>query len=65
MPRKKRLSVKRRRQRGKRKQKKQAMRVPIDRSMETFEVQQDNSVEDDGYVLVLPDLTLGYFEKFV
>ena len=41
------------------------MRVPIDRSMETFEVQQDNSVEDDGYVLVLPDLTLGYFDKFV
>ena len=40
------------------------MDVPMDRSMESFEVLQDNS-EDDGYVLVLPDLTLGYFEKFV
>lgn len=61
---KKRLSAKRRRQRGKRKHKKQ-MHVQMDRSMESFEVQQDNS-EDDSYVLVLPDdLTLGYFEKFV
>ena len=64
MPRKKRISAKRRRKRGKPKVKKPIRRVQMDHSMEHFEY-DGADVSDDGYVLVIPYLYMGYFDKFV